>query len=332
MSPHGEQHVDQDLITRPARVPLDRPDDVVDTKGVIWTVPKREHVIRREQNARQQAIELVEARIKTGADMDEYKRHLLMELEELAQQRRGLVEDKQATLANETRFHAKQVEEQLKAVALFEAREKVLAQLASGADVAYLLTRGEEISQELENKLEEVNDQDADRISATEFIPHQAYMQVLKDLEKNPGSRKTLRESQRTLLDARLKATGGLGGSHDNVLGPSDIALKKTGAVGGSHEVITKMGEPSQESVEARQQMLLEKKWMILRQEQQDADAEYAQLGFVQKWFGEKGKMLKTKLARIKADQERVYKQILPARQKKLGTEFEQMARAMRKE
>ncbi|MBI5794263.1 hypothetical protein HZA87_04250 [Candidatus Uhrbacteria bacterium] len=331
MSPHGEHPLEQRQVTKPAKTILGRPDDVVDTKGVIWTLPKKESVTRREQAVSQHVQDVVEARIKTGADMDEYKKHLIMELEELSQWRHELVGNKQGTSANENRLNAKNVEEQLKVIALFDAREKVSAQLGSGADIPYLLARGKQISQELENKLEEADDRQAEAISAKELIPHQAYMQVLKDLQKNPESLSGLRESQRALLDARLKATGGLGGSHE-VLAPKEILLKKSGAIGGSHEIITKMGEPTEESLEARRQRLLEKKWMILRQELQDTEKELAGLGFLQRMFGEKGRMLKTRLARVRADQERVYKQILPARQKKLGTEFEAMARATRKE
>ncbi|MFA4845202.1 MAG: hypothetical protein WC654_01440 [Patescibacteria group bacterium] len=331
MSLHEEPSVEQEITVKPARFRFDQPDDVVDTAGKIWMIPNQENQKRREAAAQKDAQEMIEARIKTGADMDEYKQLILDQLKETIQLSHGLVEEKQGTLVKENRLQTKQLEDQLKVMATFDAREKVLAHLASGNTVASLLKHGEELKTLLENNMEEMRDEDVEIFSARKVLPHLAYMRVLREIEKNPDAVGTIREQQRSLLDARLKSTGGIGGSQE-VLMSGDALLKRTGAIGGSHEVITKIGEPTKESVEEKSQMLLEKKWAILAQELTDTKKELASLGFLQRLFGEKGKFLKTRLTRINTDQQRVYKQILPARQKKLGTEFEAMARAMRKE
>lgn len=311
MSPHGELRVNEEEITKPIRLQTERPDDVVDTSGKIWTVPGQDGQQRRREQQQGNAKALIEARIKTGADMDEYRSHLFGQMGELLELRHELHAQNQQTLKRENILKTNYLEDQLKAMATFDAREKILAQMASGADVSSLFKRGKEIQSDLETNMEEVDDKDVELYAAKEVLPHQMYMQVIREIEKNPEVLSEMRETQRALLDARLTATGGSGGTH---------------------EVITTMGEPTKERVEERAQMLLEKKWTILKQELEQTQKEYAQLGYLQKWFGEKGRMLKAKLARIKADQERVYKQILPARQNKLGTEFEAMARAMRKE
>lgn len=332
MSPHGEQTGAQESTPHlPPSVTLDRPHDVVDLRGIQWKPPSPETLKRRDEDLVKEAKDLVEARIKTGSDMLEFKNQILEQLHELIQTGYGLFEHRQATLLKENTQKRNALEEQLRSLALFDARQQALAELVSGHDVKHLIQKANERQEELQDQMAEMDDADAEVFDARELKPHNIYLDILLQIEKNPGSVDGMRDEQQHLLETRLKYTGSVGGSHDLDV-PMDVLLKKTGGVGGSHEVITKMGDPTQESIEARQQMLLEKKWMILRQELQDAEADYAKLGFLQKWFGEKGKMLKMKLARIKADQERVYKQILPARQKKLGTEFEAMTRAMRKE
>lgn len=313
--PHGEHRADVEQIVTPLKIRTDRPDDVVDTARKIWTIPSQENQKRRREQQQNNAKELIEARIKTGADMNEYRSLLLDQMGELLELRDELNAQDQQTLKRENILQTKNLEDQLKAMMTFDAREKILDQIASGADVTSLLKRGKEIQSDLETKMEEVDDKEIELFAAKKFLPHQMYMQVLRELEQKPDSLNEMRESQRAILDARLKATGGIGGTHE-----TEMILKQPTV------------ETKKETPEERAQMLLEKKWGILREEFDHTQKEYAQLGYLQKWFGEKGRMLKAKLARIKADQTRVYKQILPARQKKLGEEFEQMARAIRKE
>ena len=318
MSPHGEQQVEQEQLTKPVKFQMETPDDVVDTAGKIWMIPNQENQRRRMERQQGNAKELIETRIKMGADMDEYRSHLLGQMGELLELREDLDAEKQVTLKRENIMQTRDLENQLKAMATFDAREKILAQLASGANVSYLLKRGKEIQSDLETKMEEVDDKDVELFAAKEVLPHQMYMHALKELEQKPDSLSEMREAQRALLDARLKITGGIGGTHE-----TEFTQKKP---------TQSTQEKPKENPEERAQMLLEKKWTVLAQELKDTEKELASLGFLQRLFGEKGKFFKMRLARIKADQERVYRQILPARQIKLGEEFEQMARAMRKE
>ena len=151
MSLHEEPSVEQEITVKPARFRFDQPDDVVDTAGKIWMIPNQENQKRREAAAQKDAQEMIEARIKTGADMDEYKQLILDQLKETIQLSHGLVEEKQGTLVKENRLQTKQLEDQLKVMATFDAREKVLAHLASGNTVASLLKHGEELKTLLEN-------------------------------------------------------------------------------------------------------------------------------------------------------------------------------------
>jgi hypothetical protein len=70
----------------------------------------------------------------------------------------------------------------------------------------------------------------------------------------------------------------------------------------------------------------LEKKWAILIQEPKDTEKELASLGFLQRLFGEKGRFLKTRLARIKTDQERVRGKIMPQRLRGVFDEIKKQA------
>lgn len=279
-----------------ARVRLDapqtKPEDAMDPSGIIWTMPTQRGRERREAEIAKAAKGIVEAHIKTGADLDQYQARLLDELQEQIELRHSLVADKQDALVKESRLQTKQLEEQLKALSGFNAREEALARLARGGTLGALIGASRATLEKLTTQMEEMDDLPAELFHAREILPEQALLDVLLKMEQDPMAKDRFREEQQSLLGARLKTTGGLGGTHEveRRRRPEPVEIKM--------------------SAEEKKRTFLQKKFATLGEELQQTQTELASLGFLQRMFGEQGRFLKMRLSRIKTDQERVREEL----------------------